>query len=285
VRVLFVGGTGNTGFRAVRRLIAAGHEVDVMTRREKSDPRVEELAGLGAAISHGDCRLRWTLWEALEGCEVLVSCAHVRYGEACAQACEMTGARGLVQMSSARALSRFHAHSTVREVRAAERGIWRRRCRSVILRPTMIYGGGRDANVERLRAWFCRHRIFPLFGLGLNLVQPVHAEDVASAVASAVERMDQLNRRVYTLGGPEAVTWREFVLAVAQSAGMRRPVMLRLPLDLSIALARFFGKQGAAEMIERHGEDRNVSIQSAEEDLGFSPRSLEEGLAGAREED
>jgi len=54
-----------------------------------------------------------------------------------------------------------------------------------ILRPTIIYDEGRDANVTRLSRIIKRFGFMPLAGTGSGLRQPVHAEDLAVAALAA----------------------------------------------------------------------------------------------------
>ncbi|PTE26679.1 NAD-dependent epimerase/dehydratase family protein, partial [Staphylococcus equorum] len=48
-----------------------------------------------------------------------------------------------------------------------------------ILRPTMIYGSSRDRNMNKLIKFIDRFPIYPIFGNGNNLMQPVNAKDLA----------------------------------------------------------------------------------------------------------
>src|SRR6478735_1052122 len=48
-----------------------------------------------------------------------------------------------------------------------------------VLRPTMIYDEGRDANITRLATLIEKFGFMPLAGSGAGLRQPVHAEDLA----------------------------------------------------------------------------------------------------------
>ncbi|MEQ1530588.1 MAG: NAD-dependent epimerase/dehydratase family protein, partial [Methylococcales bacterium] len=51
----------------------------------------------------------------------------------------------------------------------------------IILRPTLIYGYGRDKNITEIARFIKRFGFFPVFGKAQGLRQPVHAEDVAQA--------------------------------------------------------------------------------------------------------
>lgn len=65
-----------------------------------------------------------------------------------------------------------------------ERGIaW------TVLRPTIIYDEGRDANISRLARLIAKFGVLPLAGWGAGLRQPVHAQDLAvGALQAAASR-------------------------------------------------------------------------------------------------
>jgi nucleoside-diphosphate-sugar epimerase len=63
----------------------------------------------------------------------------------------------------------------------------------VILRPTLIYGLGRDKNISEIARFIRRFGFFPVFGRAQGLRQPIHAEDVAVACVSALQAPDAVN--------------------------------------------------------------------------------------------
>ncbi len=56
----------------------------------------------------------------------------------------------------------------------------------VILRPTLIYGHGRDKNITEIARFIRRFGFFPLLGKANGLRQPIHVEDVAEACFAAL---------------------------------------------------------------------------------------------------
>lgn len=83
----------------------------------------------------------------------------------------------------------------------------------VILRPTLIYGRGRDRNITVIARFIRRFGFFPVLGRATGLRQPVHAEDVALACHRALEAPAATNR-AYNISGGETVTYREMVRRV-----------------------------------------------------------------------
>ena len=94
----------------------------------------------------------------------------------------------------------------------------------VILRPTLIYGLGQDKNISEIVRLIRRFGFFPLVGQAKGLRQPVHAEDVATACLSALEKTDVVNR-AYNLSGGETLSYREMINRVFTALG-RRPRLI-----------------------------------------------------------
>ena len=123
----------------------------------------------------------------------------------------------------AQALSR--AEQEVRRL-CRNRGIVR-----TIFRPTLIYDPGRDRNVSAIAAFVRRFGFFPVVRPGIGRRQPVHAADVARAMAAAVHA-PRTRDALLELPGGETLTYREMVCRIFESLG-RRPVLLPLPLGLA----------------------------------------------------
>lgn len=280
MRILVAGGTGHTGERLVYRLLSEGHEVRVLSRRSPDDHMLlKRLVDGGAEHTPGDLTKLWSLFEALDGCEMLVSCAHIRFAEGCVSACRQLRVERYLQMSSTRGLSRYTHHPSVLEVRRGEEIIRTSRLDYTIIRPTMIFGGDRDANVEKLVRWFRHRRWFPLIGDGLNLVQPVFVDDLVDLITVAIERDQTARCRTFNAAGPDAMTYREFLTAICEATTAATPWLIRVPAAPARALAALHPNPLYAEIIDRMGENKNVSIKETKQALGFKPRSFREALA------
>jgi nucleoside-diphosphate-sugar epimerase len=88
-----------------------------------------------------------------------------------------------------------------------------------ILRPTMIYGSGRDNNVAQIARLLARIHVFPLIGGGAGLRAPVHVDDLAQ-VALAAAAASPMSNPVHVPGG-ERLTFREVVRRIAIAANIR----------------------------------------------------------------
>ena len=103
-----------------------------------------------------------------------------------------------------------------------------------ILRTTMIYCEGRDANVSAIARFARRWRCFPLAGTAGGLRQPIHADDVAAACVGAVDN-PAARGRVFDLAGGETLSYRAMVERII--GALDRPAWpVTLPAGLLAAL-------------------------------------------------
>lgn len=153
----------------------------------------------------------------------------------------------------------------------------RRSVEWVFLRPTLIYGLGRDKNISEIVWFISRFGFFPLFGNARGLRQPIHAEDVAAACIAALHRSDAANR-AFNISGGETLTYRNMVTRVFDALG-RRPRALNVPLwmfSLAVALFRLIPRyrHWSAAMAERMNRDLVFDHVDATRALGFKPRGF-----------
>lgn len=142
-----------------------------------------------------------------------------------------------------------------------------------ILRPTLIYAEGQDANVSRLARLIDRFGVFPLAGEGAGLRQPVHADDLAAVAVEALRRPQSAGRS-YDLPGGETLTYRAMVVRIFHGLG-RRPWIVSVPpalwrLGLKLAGGRLPGVNAA--MAARMEMDLAFDGAPAARDLGWAPR-------------
>ncbi len=148
----------------------------------------------------------------------------------------------------------------------------------VILRPTLIYGLGRDKNISEIARFIRRFGFFPVLGEAKGLRKPIHAEDVAGACLAALQGSD-VRSRSYNISGGETLTYREMVARIFTALG-RRPRVLTVPLwafRLAVTMLRCLPRyrQWSAAMAERMNRDLVFDHADAVRDLGFKPRGFE----------
>jgi len=145
----------------------------------------------------------------------------------------------------------------------------------IILRPTLIYGLGRDKNIAEIARFVWRFGFFPLFGKAIGLRQPLHAQDVAGAGIAALGSPAVVNR-AYNLSGAETLPYRDMVARIFSALG--QPVRL-VPVPLfafrfAVAILRLVPRyrNWSSAMAERMNRDLVFDHGEATRDFGFEPR-------------
>lgn len=148
----------------------------------------------------------------------------------------------------------------------------------IILRPTLIYGLGKDKNISEIARFIRRFGLFSLFDKASGLRQPIHVQDVANACLSVLQTPTSVNR-AYNISGAEILTYREMVVRIF-SAMNKRPRLFSIPLwlfALAVGIVRCLPRyrKWSSAMAERMNRDMVFDHSEAERDFGFKPRGFQ----------
>ncbi|GAB2489733.1 NAD-dependent epimerase/dehydratase family protein [Arenimonas alkanexedens] len=150
-----------------------------------------------------------------------------------------------------------------------------------VLRPTLIYGNGRDHSLSRLVVAARRWPVLVLPAGARGQRQPVHVEDVAAAVLTCL-REPRPRPGYFDLPGGETLPFGEMVdRALAAGAPGTRVIRLPAPLfRLGVRALRLFGRgQGLGEgFLARLAQDQVYDAGPARATLGHAPRGFRPGL-------
>ena len=144
-----------------------------------------------------------------------------------------------------------------------------------VLRPTIIYDEGRDANITRLSRFIGRVGFLPLAGSGLGLRQPVHAEDLAAGALAAAMSSSAANK-LYALPGGDTITYREMVGRIFDGMNKRRRIVAvpAVLWRLAFALSKPFISNANVAMGNRMAKDMVFDAAPAVHDFGWDPRGF-----------
>ena len=143
-----------------------------------------------------------------------------------------------------------------------------------LLRPTMIYGFGKDKNVMAIAHFIQRFGFFPIAGSGRGLRQPVHALDLAEASIQCLDEEATFGK-TYNLGGGEQLSYKHMVERIFSGMG-RTPRILQIPLSIYKTLVRMAIKLKvtngvSVETAQRMNEDLCFDNSPAERTFGYHP--------------
>jgi nucleoside-diphosphate-sugar epimerase len=144
-----------------------------------------------------------------------------------------------------------------------------------LIKPTLIYGGSNNLNVNRVGGLSDRLPVLPYCGKGLR--HPVHADDLAQLMLHCLAMGDR-SAGSWLVGGGEVLDYASMLGRIAIARG-RMPRLLRLPLwtlRLALGLAHATGRllDVTPVMLERQRVDLLVDDAPAREMLGWNPRAF-----------
>ena len=227
MRVLVLGGSGFVGRHVCERLVRAGHQVTVPTRRARRAATVQTLPGLTVleANAHDEATLRALLTghdavvnliAVLHGSEARFEQVHVELPRRLARAMQASGVRRLVHVSALGAdlqgPSRYQRSKARGEAVLHEAGL-----DLTVLRPSVIFG----AEDRFLNLFADLQKVFPIMPLAGSRTrfQPVWVVDVARAVLRCLQERQTIGQ-TYEACGPEVLTLGELVQRAGQWAGV-----------------------------------------------------------------
>ncbi len=274
--VLVLGANGNVGSLLVEELTRRGSLVTAALRpRRAPPPGPSGVRWVEAELSRPD-----SLRSALVGIDRVIWTPSVGLVPGCLAVLEEANPARVVVISSASVHTQLPSGGA-RKKRAAEAAIRGSKLHYTILRPTMIFGNARDRNLTRLLDYLDRFPIFPLFGDGSGLMQPVFIDDLVEAILRAVAR-PIADRQTYDIGGAAALSYRALVETTAEALG-RRVWFARIPVALAAGSLRLANRIGmrflSEEQVLRLTEDKVVDNGRIVADLGCAPRGFAQGIA------
>ncbi|CAN5152815.1 N/A [soil metagenome] len=276
MKLLVSGGTGLLGQGFLGLLRDSGrHEARCLIRPTSRTERLE-----GFELRYGDAGDASSMEKALRGVDAFVHVAGIEYAPRVLEAMRRAGVERLVAVSSTSAHSRFEFRSAPRLTNEAL--LRESNARWTVARPSMIYGSELDHNMHKLLRFLDRSPVFPLFGNGENLWQPVYYEDLARGMYAALTQQGT-EGRIYDLPGKRSLRYVDLVRAAADALG-KKVRIVRIPAEpvrkgLLGAERLKIPLPVKSEQVLRLREDKAYPYEKAREELGYAPRSFEEGIA------
>lgn len=272
-RALVFGASGQIGAPLLERLSDAGWRVFAVSRQPRSDSPgrhwlqgdLQHVAGLPDAV------------DAVFSCGPLDLFA--RWHAQASVRCLRVVAFGSTSAATKHGSGDDDERDVARRLLAAEASLFevseQRGAAATILRPTLVYGAGRDQTLTRIAQLAQRWGRFVLPRRSDGLRQPVHVNDLATAALSACMALPS-HGRSYDLPGGEVLAYREMVRRVL-ACMTPPPDLIELPMPLfrtalAAAQARGIAADLTAAAVQRMREDLVFDLAPAQRDFGYAPR-------------
>jgi len=225
--VTVFGGGGFIGNYAVQSLLSRGARVRIASRNPQSGFALKPLANLGQLqFAHCNITREDSLRAALHGATHVVNLVGAFGGDltqlmgeapgTMAAIARENGAKAFVHLSAIGP----DAGSSAEYARAKALGEQRVTAafpRVTILRPSIVFGED-DGFINMFAGLIEMLPVLPVFGPEARL-QLVHVDDVAEAIATALENPAEHGGHIYELGGPEQLSMMEINQRIAAAQG------------------------------------------------------------------
>lgn len=315
--VAVAGATGFVGSNIVKELLARGAKVRALVRDPAKARQV--LAGTGSdqlVMVPGTLDESTALGNLCAGADAVVNAVGIirEMGTQTFERIHVKGTQNLVTAASAAGIKHIVQISALgvrpdgiaeyqRSKWEGEQSVRRSGMAWTIIRPGFIHGVGSegiDTFLDLMSGEVPPYLFIPYFqrwdlddSMPLGpataidpMIQPVHVEDVAAAVASALEK-ESARGEIYNLVGSEAMTWPDMLRFIRDNAPDAsenlQPFGIPAPIAAGLAFAAKFIRAGQAlpydfGMAMMGSEDSIGETNKVNQDLGISPRPFRESF-------
>jgi len=283
--VTVFGGTGFLGRRIVRHLHEKGYFVRIASRHPNPPSDIPQLRSIAADI-HERTSVASAIADAFgvvnavslyvaRGRETFHA-VHVAAAQRLANEAHKVGVKRFVQISGIGADSESPSHY-IRARGEGEQAVRAAFAGASVIRPAVMFGPD-DAFLNTVVKLLRRLPVYPMFGRGETLLQPVDVEDVAEAVARVIQRTET-GPLIVECGGPRVYSYAELLRTIARASSVK-PFLVPLPFGVWHALA-LVGEVLPGTLVTRNQVElmqvdtvASPSLPGFAE-LGISPRPME----------
>jgi NADH dehydrogenase len=231
-----IGGSGFIGRYIVKRLAAEGHVVRVAVRDPVAAGFTKPMGRVGQVVPlYANITADTTLARAIEGADIVVNTVGIlaerKSGDffrlqaegagRVARLAATLGVKHLVHLSAIGAAADSPAKYAQSKAEG-EKLVHEQFPDATILRPSLVFGQ-EDAFFNRFASLALISPVMPVIS-GTSLFQPVFVGDVADAAMAALARPDAAGR-IYELGGPKVMSFREILGWILAQIGRHRPLV------------------------------------------------------------
>ncbi len=291
ITVAVIGGAGFIGRNIVEQLARQGARVKILTRNADRAKFLKPMGDVGQITAVGGNALEDDdLRRVMQGTDAVVNTIGIlaengaqRFAALQAElpgrigkiATEL-GIKSVVQLSAIGASEK----STSRYARTkamGEAALLKACPTATILRPSLVFGAG-DSFFNRFASMAVLAPGLPVIGGGKNKVQPVFVGDVAAAAVLSLNSTNH-DGKIYELGGPDIMTFRE-VMAYILKLTKRRRSLIPLPFGImglaATAMSILPNAPVTRDQLKQLKFDNIVSNDALTlEDLGIDPTPVD----------
>ncbi|TDM14921.1 SDR family oxidoreductase [Macrococcus bovicus] len=284
MKLLITGATGNSGLFFLEHLNNNSlnyDEIRCVVRESTNTKALEQFGNLNIKCVTGDLTDASFLDKVTQDIDTILNIANIRFSPLLATYGQKNNVKWLIGVHTTGRYSKFKSASS-EYIKIEDTLLNTRPINLTILRPTMIYGNMKDHNMKKLIKFLDAFPIFPVFGKGKNLLQPVRAQDLGKAYYDVLSNPKITQNKEYNLSGKDEVEYRTIIKMITHKLN-KNVLIFPVPLQLSYKIAMFGqnfipGFPIKGEQVLRMQEDKVYSHLPATQDFGYDPMSFKEGI-------
>ncbi|MBD3174697.1 MAG: NAD(P)H-binding protein [Armatimonadia bacterium] len=250
------GAFGYSGSHIARRLLDRGKRVRTITGRPDKDDPLQSKVEAHSFNFDNPGHLR----KSLEGATTLYNTYWIRFEKGdMTFAKAVANSRVLIQAAVEAGVERIVHISIANPSEASylpyfrgkaqvERTIRESGLSYAIVRPTVIFGGGKDILINNI-AWMLRRApVFGILGDGQYPIQPVHVGDLADICVKQGESRDRVTLDAVSV---DLFTMEELMCTIAEGVGSYAALM-RVPVPVGLFVTSIIGRIVGDVVLTRH---------------------------------
>lgn len=292
--ILITGATGFIGSKLVKKLLTAGYKVRALVLA--NDPLIKNLEGLNCEIFTGDILDKNSLTEPLKNVSIVYHLAGIMVSadkdafyklnflgtKNLLEKCIETKIKHFIFLSAAAA--NYKIPTTYGQVKYLTEKliIENHKIDYTIIRPTLVYGpnGGQEFMLY-LKNLKNSSMFFPLINFGKARKQFVYIEDLLTGLSFLPDNNKSFGK-IYNFSGGSDLSMLEITKILLKYFNIKK-ILVPLPLAIAKMLVFFIKILNLpinlnSDFLLGVAMDANFSYQEANQDLGYRPKTLLEGL-------
>ncbi len=290
MNIFIAGATGFVGGHLVSDLLSRGRKVRCLVRSEKKGTL---LAARGAEVVRGDITSPETLSGILGPDDFVVHLVGIieEKGSATFRAIHVGGTSNIVAEARRAGVKHFFYQSALGADKNSWSGYLKTKAEAeeivkqsglnyTIFRPSLIIGPW-DGFTKKMLDMIRLSPVIPIPGEGSAKFQPIYIKDWLGCINKVIDSPSSY-LSAFDIGGPEQLTYKEIIEALAEAAGRKKPTF-NIPMGLMKISTLFLGAVLSSPPVSldqlRLLESDNIcDTGTVEKNFGFTPMTLREAL-------